>query len=262
MVNVDALKTLQSQAVSLAASLGLVYTQLSDTELQTFGTSYERSFVSENIQREIVDIHVRHQTESLVGAMVAKAQMNSSIDGEQPASNQIGGPLLIRAAHLGIGSATTASPPVVTAEDWDVSVGTAFAETNWIHSGGLLNGTAGDAIRVGQNMVFVIYGVASLVSSPVIESIRFTIDAKPKANIYVGDMFRSSNLKIKELDTGLLLKQNTTILGTYFPTATGTDAPQVLGVVFIPEPYLRTSNFAANINNSTVQQANNLIFPT
>lgn len=256
MVNLDALKSLQTNAVSLASSLGLVYSPLNDTELGTFGTSFERSFVAENVQRDIVDIHMRHQTESLVGAMVAKAQMNSSIDGEQPSSNQVGGPLLIKAAYLGIGNSG------LTSGDWDLSVTTTFAEVNWIDSAGLLGGTAGNAIRVGQNSLFVIYGVGTFSQSPVIEDVRFVIDAKPKSAMYVGSLWRSSNLKVKEFDTAYLLKQNTTFLAKYLATQAGTDSPYLIGVAYIPEPYLRTSSFGSQINTTTNQNANNLIFPT
>jgi len=92
--------------------------------------------------------------------------------------------------------------------------------------------------------------------------VRFTIDAKPKDVLYVGELFRTSQMKVKEFDTAYLLKQNTTFYASYYATQLGQDCPALIGVAYIAEPYLRNASYVANINNSTVQQSSNLIYPT
>jgi len=226
-VDVASLRALQDTARELATSLGLVHEPLTDPELEALGTSYERQFLAQNVEREIVAIHLRHQVEALVGAMVAKKQMDAPIDGEQPASGKIG-VSFIRAGFLGVGN------------DWDITIATANTVTPWIHSGtALLAGTAGRPIRIGTNLVVVVYGLGTLVPSPKIESFRFTIDGKPKPVLFVGQHWRTTNLRVKELDFAYLFKKGTTVLAEFFPTATGAEAPYLIGVAFVKEPQLR-----------------------
>jgi len=164
MVDISRLRTLQAEAKTLADDLGLVVKELSDKELKKFGKSFERQFVLAFAEREIVDIYMRHQGEILLGAMVAKQQMDAEIDGEMPLSGKIG-MLPIRAAYLGIG------------DDWEDAdlVDGPFATgspQNWIHSGTtLMGGTSGNPIKIGENAVHVVIAFGSLHPSPKIESV-------------------------------------------------------------------------------------------
>lgn len=245
MVDVAILRTLQTRALTMASRLGLVVNPLTDAELEVFGLSFERQLILQFPQREIVDIFKRHQTEILLGAMVAKQQMNSEIDGENPSSGKIGGPLVTRAGWLGIG------------DDWeDAGTWTTGSPQNWIHSGTtLMGGTAGNPVRIGENAVHVVVGVGSLHPSPKIESVQFTIDGKTKPAIITGFATKVSDLKVKELDVSQIWKKGTTVLGKVFISAaygsSVTDYPYLLSVSFIKENILREYHDVANLPGTT-----------
>jgi len=247
MVNLTELRSLMADARTLADDLGVVTRDLTDKELTRFGRSFERQFIRNLPERAVVDIHIRHKAEALLGAMIAKEQMNSEIDDEQPASNKIGGPLAIRAAYFGIG------------DDWEDINGiyagaqnawTTGSAQNWIHSGTtLMGGTAGNAIRIGENAVHVIYGIGDTHPSPKLESVRFTIDGKQKPilNCFFAQKINPGAVRaVKELDNAYIFKRDTTVLAEVFishaygaPSTYQTTYPRLFGVSFIKEPALR-----------------------
>jgi len=241
------LRAMQDDARSLADDLGIVTRDLTDKELTRFGRSFERQFIRALPQREMRDIHMRHIKEALLGGMIAKEQMDAEIQGELPASNKIGGPLPIRACWLGIG------------DDWEdiysiyntaQNAWTTGSPQYWIHSGTLLmGGTTGNAIRIGENAVHVIYALASIHSSPKLDSVQFTIDGKLKPILYCGwaqKVALGHTQRIKEFDNAIILKKDTTLLAEVFfsyayggPSAQVVDFPALYGVSYIKEPALR-----------------------
>ena len=189
-------------------------------------------------------MYVRHLDEIILGALVAKDQMNADIGGEMPGSGQIGGPIQPRAAFFGIG------------DDWaDVGDITTGSPQNWIHSGtALMGGTAGNAIKIGTNAVHVIFGVGDEHPSPKIETVQFTVDGKTKPVIVLGEVLRLHNsLRIKELEKSFIFKKGTTVLSKVFASAaygaTVTSVPYLVGVSFVYEPVLRVQD-AADIPGS------------
>ena len=247
MVTLSDLQGMQGDARTLASDLGVVTRDLTDKELNRFGRSFTRQFIRNLADRQMVDIHLRHQKEALLGGMIAKAQMETEIDNEVPASNKIGGPLAIRAAYFGIGDDW---------EDiWGITAGAAAAwatgaPQNWIHSGStLMAGVAGNAIRIGENAVHVIYGASSIHAAPKLESMQFTIDGKLKPELYCGWAQKHAighTQRIKEFDNAFILKKDTTFLGqVFFSSAFGaavdfvTDFPVLYGVSYIKEPAVR-----------------------
>jgi len=250
MVTLSDLKAMQADARTLADDMGVVTRDLTDKELTRFGRSFTRQFILGIADREIADIHLRHQKEALLGAMVAKEQMDNEIDSEIPSSNKVGGPLAIRAHWFGIG------------DDWEdiysiyntaQNAWTTGAAQNWIHSGTLLmGGTANRAIRIGENAVHVVYGLDSVHASPKIESIQFTIDGKQKPVLLTFWAQRSlpgATRPIKELDNAFIFKKDTTVLANVFislafgaVSTLQTDFPRLFGVSYIKEPALRVQD--------------------
>lgn len=239
------LNELQNDALRLADDLGIVVRRIEEKELTRFGRAFDRQFVLPYQMREVRDIHMRHIGEALIGAMLAKEQMKAEVDSEQPSSNKIGGPIPIRAAWLGIG------------EDWEDILGiyagaqgtwTTGAVQSWIHSGStLMAGTAGNAIRIGENALHVIYGIGNLHASPKAETVRFTVDGKAKPILQLHWAQKQPDaLRIKELDNAIILKKDTTFLAQIFYSrafgeAVGNvlDYPYLFGVSYIKEPQLR-----------------------
>jgi len=272
MVDLGMLQSLQSEARTLATDLGLVVKDLTETELKRFGRAYERQFVLGYPERPIVDVYLRHQGEALLGAMVAKEQMDAEVDGEQPASGKIGGPLPIRASWLGIG------------DDWEDlgSInGSASARGNgywtpgspqyWIHSGTLLmGGTDGNPIKIGENALHVVFGIGSLHPSPKIESVIFEINGKEKPIILTG--FQQKQMfsrKWKELDNAYVWKKTDTILARVFiseafgETITkAVDYPYLIGVSYIKEPQLRVYDPVTSTSRVLPGTTHNVILTT
>jgi hypothetical protein len=229
---------LHNKALSMAKELGYAVEPLTDRELSRFALSYERQFILVQREREIIEMYRRHMAEALLGAIVAKRQMSAEIEGEQPSSTMIGGPIDIRAGFLGVG------------DDWeDAPAFTTGSPQNWIHSGtALLGGTAGNPVRIGGNAVHVIFGIASFHPSPKIESVQFTIDGKSKPVLVTGWPLKKSNLAVKEFDNCYVLKKATTLLVKVFISeafgSSAVDYPKLIGVSFIREDALRLHDVA------------------
>lgn len=247
MLSLELLNKLQEEARTLASDLGVTTRNLTPKELTRFGRSYERQFVVGVAERQIVDIYLRHKAEALLGAMMAKEQMDAEIDDEQPASNKIGGPLPIRACWMGIG------------DDWEdidsiynsvQQAWTTGACQNWIHSATLLMGGAvANAIRIGENALHVIFGIDDTHPAPKVEVAQFTIDGKQKPVLscfFQQRVLPGAARAVKELDNAYVFKKDTTVLAQIFitrafgaPSALQTTYPRLIGVSYIKEPALR-----------------------
>lgn len=246
-IDVFHLFDLQEDAKGYAAELGLKgwITPLEEHELNMFGFAFQRQLLGTWPQREIIDMSIRHQKEILIGAMVAKKQMGAEIEGEQPNSNQIGGPLVTRACWLGVG------------DDWEdingIYSGTQGAWTtgepqDWIHSGtNLLAGTDSHPIMILENAVHVIYGLGSAHAAPKIESSKFWQDTKPRPILvqFRGQKNLPYSLRVKELDIAMLLKNKTKIRSEIMiseafgaKSSLQTDYPYLFAASFIKEPQL------------------------
>jgi len=242
-------------AAQLATQLGVLVKPLTTKETDIWNSSFERQFDLVWPQRNI-EVLKQFKTELLLGAMIAKEQMNAEIDGESPSSGKIAGPLIIRAGFVGIG------------DDWeDGGTITTGTPQNWLHSGTtLLGGTAGNAIRIGDNLVVVVVGIGSLHPSPKIESFQFTIDQKTKPAVITGWPLKKSDLKLKKLNTAMIWKKNSQVLGKVFASAifgaTVTDYPYLLGVAYIPEAQLRVHDPYDLVGTSANRDVNKVIYTT
>jgi len=260
MVNLSALNLLQNDATLLADDLGIVTRKLGEKELTRFGRAFERQFVLPYQMRQVRDIHMRHQGEALLGAMIAKEQMDAEIDSELPASNKVGGPIPIRACWLGIG------------DDWEDILGiygatqgtwTTGTPQNWIHSGTtLMGGTDGNDIRIGENAVHIIYGIGNLHASPKLESVQFRVDDKNKPILLtMWAQKQPDALRVKEFDNAIILKKDTYFRArTFYSAAFGAavsnvlDYPYLFGVSYVKEPQLRLHNITNALIVGTTPQ--------
>lgn len=228
-----------AEAEATAKALGLGYEKLTGwdakseedfigSELDKFRRSFERQFVLAVKEREIIDVYMRHRVEILMGAMVATKQLKKRFDGERPEAGKFG-MIPTRAGYLGIG------------DDWDdVSAFTGGALQNWIHSGTtLMAGSAGNAVKIGENAVHIVVAIGDYHPEPKLESLQLTVDGKPKPGIYCRFAQTLSDLKIKELDVAFIFKYGTTVLGKVFQKQTGDTWPYPFGASFVPENILR-----------------------
>jgi hypothetical protein len=245
------LASIQSEAVALLQDVGYTYELLNAKELRSFARAFERQFILAYPQREIIELYKRHVVEIMAGALVAKKQMSAEVDGEQPNSGKVGGPIPIRAAFLGVG------------DDWD-DVGdtgtfTAGSPQYWIHSGTpLMGGTDGHAIKIGENQVTVVIAIGDRSPSPKVESVQFTIDGKAKPILLLSQaqQMPGDSLKIKELEKAYLFKEDMTVLASIFGSSIGGSVstlsciPYLLGASYIKEDQLRVHD-AASVPGTT-----------
>jgi len=237
----------QDIARQLAGDLGVTSRDLEEHELIRFGRAFDRQFVIGNSLVRVAEIYAKHKTEALLGAMIAKEQMDAEIDGENPGANKIGGPLPIQSYFFGVGEAWEDIYGVyaTTQSTW-----TTGAAQNWIHSGTtMMGGTGGNAIRIGENHVSIVFGLESLHASPKIEGVQFTIDGKTKPTIHTGWAQRTASEntdRIKELDNAYIFMKDTIVKGQIMispafgaPSAYQQDYPALMGVSFVKEPALR-----------------------
>ena len=244
---VSDLSAKQEIARDLATELGIPTRDLEQHELIRFGRAFERQFVVGNVLTRVQEIYKRHDIEALMGAMAAKEQMDAEIDGENPGSNKIGGPVPIQSYFLGVGEAWEDILGIYAAAQ---AAWTTGAVQNWIHSGTtMMGGTAGNAVRIGMNAVHVVFALGSLHASPKIEGIQFTVDGKTKPTLHTGWAQRLAsehNDKIKELDNSYVWVKDSIVraqvmISPAFGAASATqqDYPCLIGVSYVKEPTLR-----------------------
>ena len=213
---------------------GLVERGLEDHERKIIARALNTHLSTVFLERKdvVYDIYSRHLSEILVGAAIAKEQMDAEIGGMFPKSGAIGGPVPVRAVYLGVG------------KDWEdigpITTGTAF---NWIHSGTtLMGGTAGRPVRIGRNAVHVIFGIGDYHPSPKLENVKFEINGHEKPVVTLHGL-KLSDIRLVEFEKSLILKRGTTILATLYASdihgSTVNDVPYLFGVSFILEDKLR-----------------------
>lgn len=262
------LASLQSEAAKYLKDLGVEYKELSTDELEIFNVSFTRQFVQAFPQREIVDMYARHKREVLMGAMVAKSEMDAAFDGMFPGSNKIGMGE-IRACYLGLG------------DDWEdiyrvyktpQAYWTPGSPQSWVHAGTTyLGGTDGNPVRIKENQVSVIIAVGSKHPSPKLETLYIEIDGKPKPIINTHLTMKNAlygAIPVKELDDAILLYDGKEILAKVFfsdysPEAVSQviDFPYFLGASFIKEPELRVQDPYNLIGTSAARDAHKLVVP-
>lgn len=215
-----------------AQKMDVLYEELTTEEIEKLDQALRRILKLYYPQREIVDLFLRRKVEIITGCMVAKKQFSKTFDGESPKAGNFG-ISITRAAYFGIG------------DDWDDAAPfSTGSPQNWIHSGTtLLGGTAGNPIKIGENAVHVIIGIASLHPSPKIESFKFKINGNEKPVITTGWLWRASGIAIKELEKSLLLRKDMTVLCQVFISAkfgsSVDDIPYLVGVSYLPEDVLK-----------------------
>ncbi|MEM3958538.1 MAG: hypothetical protein QXO47_10105 [Thermoproteota archaeon] len=250
------LKSLQSSVVlPQAQNLNITGVELSDSELTLFAQSYNRAFLVTYQQGVFDPVFKDYLVESMLGAIMAKAQMNATIGGEQPSSNTIGGPIPIMAPYLGVGYEW---------EDGSASIPTGTVY-NWIQSGTtFLGGTAGHPVKVGKYALHVVFGIASRAPAPKPLSVQFTVNSKPTSiyNLQPLKYPGTGDLRFKRFNNALIWNENTTVLGQLFvsPTfgPTVSDALYLIGVMYVLQPYLTQYLNPATLPGTT----NNVILTT
>jgi len=228
--------SLVAPAKAAADRLDLLVSDLTSRELEIMDRSFNRQFILQFHEREIIDMYERHRAEVLLAGMVAKKQMDAEIDGELPRPGKIGGPVPVRACYVGIG------------DDWEDGPGTytTGSEQNWIHSGtSLMGGTSGNAVKIGENLVLCVFAIRSRHPSPKTESVQFTINNNENPILQTSFALNASRqgLAVKELNNAYIWKHDDTVLGKVFATtahgSTTTDYLELIGAAYVKEPQLK-----------------------
>ena len=233
MISTSDVLSAWSDAEKIIEDVGIVGQKPDQKEMETITNSLNAYYKILFAERSDVytPIIKEHLADILVGAYVAKGQMDAEIDGMFPKSSKLG-VVPIRAAYLGIG------------KDWDDAAPFKTGEiVNWIHSGTtFLGGTVGNPIQIGRNQVTVIFAFGVMTPEMHFESLKLSLNGDERPIIEL-DLAKLGDVPVVDFDGAILLKRGTTLKATLYATDHyGTeiaDVPYFMGVSFIPEDILR-----------------------
>ena len=169
---------------------------LNDEEQKTLDRVINRAFVLHQSERELADIYVKHKDEIFFAAAVAKNAFDGAkLSGELSTNPNTFIPRKINAGFFGYDSW------------WKMPSLTAGQLNNWIddttptHLGGSNN----EPMKVGKPAVHLILYVRSYSKSPSVELLKITKNDTTLPAVDTTEEFYGTDLKIKELDTPILL---------------------------------------------------------
>lgn len=223
--------------------------QLHDDELLAFNRSFNRSVRAayQSGDTILTGIYQRHKLEIMLGLMMAKQQMNGDFQGQEAVVNGLGVQFGFEAAFVGLG------------DDWRNNAGTAVYPTtsgslqNWIHDGSnKMGGTAGGNIKVMENLVLVLLGIA-LYSQDIPSTIKFQerIDTRLQPVMVVQETYRNEHAdmpyKIREFDTPRILHEDSEyrVQMVAERTVPSTEWAQLIGVAYTKSNILLNGDLGA-----------------
>lgn len=219
-------QAMQQDCKHMLNELGHCYKILEVHELIKLQRIFDRClFTSKH-----AELYKMTRAEIICGAMIAKHQLESEIDGAMPSYNKICGPIPLLPHFLGIGQGWDDLQSIYNKEhnSWKTN-----EPQPWIHSGTTyLEGIKGNAVKIGYDSVHVIFGIETLTNN--IINVNLTIDGKEKLPIMVN--------KTSILPNTIILQKNSHIKAeiTIFSSDKYVyEIPILIGVSYISEDALR-----------------------
>ena len=186
-----------------------------------------RSLDTQVIVQKLLD----YSEEIREAAEIAKAQFDQTFDGQSPTSGNFGVDH-IHAGYFGYDS-------------WDnlpdVSAGQVQA---WLDNSvpDNLDGVGGieGPATVGEPAVHIICGVGTRAESPKITRLNWRLNDQPRPSVTTEDSFRNTDLRIKWLDTPIVIKKDDDIFAQVYADQSGAEAPYLVGFSFVRSKDMRT----------------------
>jgi len=210
-----------------SASFQIPATPLKDSEVKVLERVLSRSFTLHSTYREIRDIYVRRWAEIVFAAGAAKKAFNDAkLAGELSKNPGTFIPRRINSGFFGYDSW------------WNMPSLTAGQLNYWIDdtTPDNLSDSGYNEITVGRPAVHLILYVRSYAKSPSVEIIEFTKNGSKLPAVDTTEEFYGSELKIKELDTPILLvggTQNDKFKARVFTGYGTSDVLALCGVSFL-----------------------------
>lgn len=215
-------------AITLLKGANLQYIEPDADEVALFEDAFNRMFILEQKFREMDWFYNQYKTEAMAGLMVMKKQTGGNFGGATATGDTFG----IRPI----------SPYNFTMDQWSFSLATASGVNNWIDAAtGILSGTAGQPLKIGEGQVLVVCGYRSYATTPTAYALKVTEDGEQKPRVDVTEAMLATELKTQPLQDAYFWKKNTTVLVELFnsSSAASTDSPAFLGFSFVKGDLLR-----------------------
>lgn len=206
---------------------GVEQANLSGQEEQFLSRALQRGFEDTRTldTRVILEKTLEYQEEIMDAAAAAKADFDMTFDGMSPESGSFGLDK-IHSGYFGWNS-------------WDnlgtVTGGQANVWLDGDNPDNLNSGVGGrdDPITVGNDAVHLILAVGDYAQSPVISRVRWRLNDSPRAAVSTEEEFRNTDLRLKWLDTPILLSGSDRMFAEVYASDDGNAAPYFHGVSFL-----------------------------
>jgi len=211
---------------------GVERAELSEDEADKLNLALSRGFEDTRSldTQVIVQKLLDYSAEIQEAAEIAKAQFDQTFDGQAPTSGNFGIDQ-IHAGYFGYDS-------------WDnLPDVTAGAVQTWLDNSvpDNLGGTGGidGPLTVGDPAVHVICGIGTYAQSPKVSRVRWRLNDQPRPSISTEQNFRNTDLRIKWLDTAIVLKADDDVFAELLADQDGSEAPYLVGFSFVRSKDMR-----------------------
>lgn len=212
---------------------GVERAQLSQEEKEKLNLAVQRGFEDTRAldTQTIVQKLLDYTEEVREAAEIAKAQFDQTFDGQSPTSGNFG----IDHIHSGyFGYDSWDNIPDLTAGDTQVWLDNSVPD-NLTGAGGATN-----PATVGDPAVHLICGIGSYAESPKISRMNWRLNDQPRPSVTTEQNFRNTDLRVKWLDTPIVLKADDDVFAELYADQSGSDAPYLVGFSFVRSKDMRT----------------------
>lgn len=219
--------------VDSPARTGIERSELSDEEAEKLNLAVERGLEdtraldTQTVVQKLLDYReeIRHAAE------IAKAEFDQGFDGMSPQSGNFG----IDTIHQGyFGYDSWDNLPTLVGGDTQAWLDNSVPDN--------LDGVGGldGPLTIGDPAVHIILGVGSYAESPKISRVKWRLNDQPRPAFSTDFNFRNTDLRMKWLDTPVVLKPDDDVFAEVYADEDGEDAPYLFGVSFVGSKELRT----------------------
>lgn len=211
---------------------GVERATLSEDEVSKLNLAVERGLEDTRAldTQTVVQKLIDYKSEIQHAAEIAKAEFDQSFDGMAPQSGSFG----IDTIHQGyFGWDSWDNLPELTAGDTQTWLDNSVPDN--------VNGTGGVSgpITVGEPAVHIVLAVGSYHQSPKISRLMWRLNDQPRPAISTDFNFRNTDLRMKWLDTPVVLKPDDDVYAEVYADEGGADAPYLFGVSFLGSKEMR-----------------------
>jgi len=211
---------------------GVERAQLSDEEKRKLNLAVSRGFEdTRSLDTQVIVQKLMDYKEELrEAAEIAKAQFDQTFDGQAPTSGNFG----VDQIHAGyFGYDSWDNVPDVTAGNTQTWLDNSVPDN--------LGGSGGvdSPLTIGDPAVHIICGIGTYAQSPKVTRLRWRLNDQPRPSISTEQNFRNTDLRIKWLDTPIVIKSDDDVYAELYADQDGSEAPYLVGFSFVRSKDMR-----------------------